>query len=409
MSIFDIFDNNAAQQAAQDQIAGLNQGYGLASGNINQAIQSLATNFGAGSNAVQSGYNTATGAVQGGANTAAGALNTGYGGAIGSLGSNYAAALQPYLQNYGQAQQGTTALANALGLNGGAGNAQATAAAYASNPAFQFQLNQGSQNVLRNAAATGTTASGATLNALQQQGQGLANSTYQQYVSNLTPYLSASQNAASGINSTLTGLGTGLAGLQTGLGTAQAGLATGTAGSLANLATGQGTQLANLSTGLGTSTANQYDTLANLGYQYATGVGNANANAALANNQASANIFNALGSAASLGASIFSDERLKEDIEPVGELYDGTGVYRYRYLWDDPDMRRIGVMAQEVEQTRPDAVREIGGYKAVDYGDATDLAASLARFVDDSSNVVAFTPPAERGHADVFADFLEAA
>jgi hypothetical protein len=71
---------------------------------------------------------------------------------------------------------------------------------------------------------------------------------------------------------------------------------------------------------------------------------------------------------------------LKEDIESVGELYDGTNVYRYRYKGDDTP--RIGVMAQEIAQDRPEAVRDIGGWLAVDYGAATDRAADLARFLD---------------------------
>ena len=152
------------------------------------------------------------------------------------------------------------------------------------NPAFQFQLQQGDQNVLRNAAQTGTLASGNTLNALQTQGQGLANSTYQQYVNNLQPYLGASQNAASGIGSTLTGLGSNLAGLYSGQGSALAGLATGAGSQLAGISTGLGAGSAGLSSSLGGSLAGQYGNLANLGWQFGTGQGNANANAALANN-----------------------------------------------------------------------------------------------------------------------------
>jgi hypothetical protein len=35
-------------------------------------------------------------------------------------------------------------------------------------------------------------------------------------------------------------------------------------------------------------------------------------------------------------------------------------------------------MAQDVEQVRPDAVTEIGGVKAVDYGKATEFARGLS-------------------------------
>jgi hypothetical protein len=76
-----------------------------------------------------------------------------------------------------------------------------------------------------------------------------------------------------------------------------------------------------------------------------------------------------------------SDERLKENIEPVGKLYDGQQIYRYNYLNDD--MPHIGLMAQEVLEDNPEAVGDIGfGYLDVNYARATDRAADLARFLD---------------------------
>jgi len=76
-----------------------------------------------------------------------------------------------------------------------------------------------------------------------------------------------------------------------------------------------------------------------------------------------------LGSA----ALMMSDERVKEDISPVGELNDGTNVYLFRYKGDETP--QIGVMAQEVEKKDPEAVKEIGGIKHVDY--ARTLARAL--------------------------------
>jgi endosialidase-like protein len=73
--------------------------------------------------------------------------------------------------------------------------------------------------------------------------------------------------------------------------------------------------------------------------------------------------------------AMFSDERLKEDIQPVGMLFDDTPVYRYRYKGDP--VPRIGLLAQEIEMDRPEAVTEVGGFKAVNYGRATDRAAAL--------------------------------
>lgn len=73
----------------------------------------------------------------------------------------------------------------------------------------------------------------------------------------------------------------------------------------------------------------------------------------------------AIGMAANI-ASLFSDRRLKRDIRRVGELHDGLGVYRYRYLWEDGE--RVGVMADEVEALRPWALGpEIEGYRTVNY------------------------------------------
>lgn len=62
----------------------------------------------------------------------------------------------------------------------------------------------------------------------------------------------------------------------------------------------------------------------------------------------------------------FSDERLKENIEPIGMRDDGIGIYKYDYKWGDGPF--FGVMAQEVERVKPSAVFDIGGVKAVDYG-----------------------------------------
>lgn len=70
------------------------------------------------------------------------------------------------------------------------------------------------------------------------------------------------------------------------------------------------------------------------------------------------------------GLSLFSDERLKEGVEEIGRLHDGQKIYRY-HLKGDPTPR-IGLLAQEVEKRHPEAVGERGGYKTVDYGEATD-------------------------------------
>ena len=68
--------------------------------------------------------------------------------------------------------------------------------------------------------------------------------------------------------------------------------------------------------------------------------------------------------------SALSDARTKENIIPEGSKWRGFNVYSFNYKenYGDPTIRRRGVMAQEVEKTRPDAVTEINGIKHVDYG-----------------------------------------
>ncbi|MBR0756607.1 tail fiber domain-containing protein [Bradyrhizobium jicamae] len=70
-----------------------------------------------------------------------------------------------------------------------------------------------------------------------------------------------------------------------------------------------------------------------------------------------------------------SDMRLKEDVAPVGQLFDGTPVYGYRYK--GAPAYHIGLMAQDVERSAPHAVIEINGYKAVDYRAATEASRKI--------------------------------
>ena len=228
--MFGTGDQNAAAAA---QTAGINAGYGQLANLYGQAGNQI-TNYGG----------QATNALQ----------------------QNYTAGLQPYQKNFSGAQAGTTQLGNVLGLNGPAGNQQALKTLQ-STPGYQFQLQQGDNAINAAAAANGTLNSGNQALALSNYNQGLAGTTYNNYVSQLQPYLNSAATAAGGIGSTYAGLGSGLAGVATGVG-----------GSLANLSQGQG----------------------NAAYGAQTSIGNANANASLAGLNASGNILNAgmnLGSA----------------------------------------------------------------------------------------------------------------
>jgi hypothetical protein len=216
MGLFDVFGVGDQNAAAGAQIAGINQGLG-----------DLSKSFGQGRNALQ---------------------------------TNYSAGLQPFVQNYGQAQQGGTALGNALGLNGASGNAAATAA-FQNNPGYQFQLQQGENAILANQAKSGQLGSGATNLDLLNYGQGVANQGWNQYVNNLQPYLGAENNAATGIGG--------------------------------------------LYSGLGNQLNQNYVNQGNAQYGAQTSIGNANANAQLAGLGASANQLGAIAGGAKLGASIF--------------------------------------------------------------------------------------------------------
>lgn len=82
-----------------------------------------------------------------------------------------------------------------------------------------------------------------------------------------------------------------------------------------------------------------------------------------------------LGGLFGLGSNMimFSDKRLKTDVKKVGEVK-GQKVYEYRYKAGGP--MQLGVMAQDVEKTKPEAVIDTpSGFKAVDYGKAFGLGA----------------------------------
>ena len=74
----------------------------------------------------------------------------------------------------------------------------------------------------------------------------------------------------------------------------------------------------------------------------------------------------------------YSDRRLKEDIRKVGETFDGQPIYSFKYKGEEKS--QLGLMAQEVEKSHPEAVGERDGYLTVDYQDATEDAAERGHF-----------------------------
>ena len=79
-------------------------------------------------------------------------------------------------------------------------------------------------------------------------------------------------------------------------------------------------------------------------------------------------------------ASMFSDKRMKENIKPIGKLFDGQIVHSYNYKGDP--RTQIGLIAQEVEGHKPHAVGSVHGMKSVDYDKATSEAAKRGHFAE---------------------------
>lgn len=86
-------------------------------------------------------------------------------------------------------------------------------------------------------------------------------------------------------------------------------------------------------------------------------------------NQQMAQSQSLMGGLFGLGAAgiYASDKRVKENIKRVGNV-EGRNIYSYSYKDDPGHAKHIGVMAQEVEKDRPDAVINNGGVKMVNYG-----------------------------------------
>ncbi|MCW5714870.1 MAG: hypothetical protein KIT43_10200 [Bauldia sp.] len=145
------------------------------------------------------------GALLGGAQllgaAVAGRRNMRDGAAIEDLQQQNVALLDGYEDRYGtlfdastaEAGVGADMYANALGLNGAAGNA-AAAAAYQASPGYQWSVEQALQAMLRGASAGGMLASGNTLTAATELGHNLANQDFGAWRGALSPYLQLEQS-----------------------------------------------------------------------------------------------------------------------------------------------------------------------------------------------------------------------
>lgn len=105
------------------------------------------------------------------------------------------------------------------------------------------------------------------------------------------------------------------------------------------------------------------------------------------NNGAGNTLGQVLGAGTSLAGiySLLSDARMKKNKQKLGkDPATGVDIYAYDYKSDTKSTgKRIGVMAQDVEKVRPDAVREIGGVKFID-----QRKFNVGAAVDRASNVL---------------------
>lgn len=264
MGIFDIFGSSDQQAAAAAQQQGLNTGYSQLSGLLGQ-----------GRGAINTATGTALGDISANSNTG-----------LNSISSSLANSTAPFATNLAVGQAGQNAYANATGVNGAAGNASALAN-FNAGPGYQFNMDQQMQNLLRTQEATGQGNSGATNVDTLTQASGLANQGWQQYVQNLSPFLTTSNQAAAGIagaNATAAG--------QTNT----------------NLANTTGSQLAAL-TNQGNQTNQSYTTQGNAAYGTQTGIGNAQANADMAPYTASQNFWNLAQNLAGDAATVLGGKK----------------------------------------------------------------------------------------------------
>ena len=204
------------------------------------------------------------------------------------------------------------------------------------------------------------------------------------------------------------GMGAGAAGQMAGLGQGLYGMGAGTSQALAGMGTqaqqnalaagqaqlGAGTVAQQTQQAGQTALYNQFLQQQGFPYQQAQFL----ANIAMGTGALSGSTTNT-----SQAAPFFSDERLKEGVEPIGKTFDGQKIVKFRYK-NEPGTR-IGLIAQDVEKHHPDAVGLAGGYKTVDYDAATKDAASKGHYASgglapESEGGAVLPFPMRRGFAE---------
>jgi hypothetical protein len=254
--------------------------------------------------------------------------------------------MAPYVQS------GTTALSRYNALTGLSGEEaqQSMIQQISSGAEYGALVRAGEEGILQSASATGGLRGGNTQSALARFRPEILSSLIRDEYSRLGNMASMGQNAAAGLGNAGMQLGQNISNQYGQIGQAQAGAALARGQATANM-WGNIAGSVGLAAGMGgfgnrpTPTPAGFDQmLTNVQTPLPTGIGSVNTN-----------------------PYITSDIRLKADIEPIGER-GGHAWYRFRYVWDEPGTIHEGVMAQEVIETHPDAViTHPLGFLMVDY------------------------------------------
>jgi len=306
------------------------------------AINSAASNV---ANVAQAGGQTSSNAITNASQTSANSI---------LQGSQTAAAGQQQAQQYLQQADALPsglreqALRN-LGdiYNGNSNISQRISDQTLASPMYQTMVQQGENSVLRNASATGGLRSGNANEALAQVNQNSFANAYQNLYNDHIQGLQGLASLPSNANT--------IAGYMSGAGST---LGQGQVASAQTLAQGQ---------------ISASDAVTNANNAAATAMSQGQVAAAQSNAQGSQNSANNMMGLANLGIQawgMFSDRRLKTNIEFTGEE---NGIRKYKWTWNNLAARLglrgkgHGVMADEVEKTHPQAVSMRDGFMFVDY------------------------------------------
>ena len=251
--------------------------------------------------------------------------------------------MAPYVQS------GTTALSRYNALTGLSGEeAQQTLINQITSGAeYGSLVQQGEEAILQSASATGGLRGGNTQSALARFRPEILSSLIRDEYSRLGGMVSMGQNAAAGVGNAGMQVGQNISNQYGQIGQAQAGAALARGQATANM-WGNIAGSVGLTAGLG-------------GFGGVPGTPTPSAGPLHTGPMVGGGMLGGGGNIAP------SDIRLKTDIVPAGER-NGHAWYTYRYVWDDVGTVRGGVMAQDVMQTHPEAViTHPLGFLMVDY------------------------------------------